>query len=110
MDLGDIIEALTPVVAERPDATVRHGFDPKSAGSWRGSYSELSFYSAKNVLLADMLNALINAIGETYEGYKGGMFTMHESCDVYMDGHENFFGDRISWSLVRYWIDEAYAA
>ena len=106
MTLGEIIKRLAPVAESHPDAVIRHAFDPDTAHSWRGDYFKLSFDPAENVRLADMVAALFDAIGETYDGYKGGEYTMHETTAVYMDEWGTCSGNAIGSHLVEYWIEE----
>src|SRR5690606_4249490 len=44
--------------------------------SYRGYYEELAFEPAQDMTVAQMLAAARRALGNTYEGYKGGHFTM----------------------------------
>jgi len=50
--------------------------------SWRGSYAELAFEPVVNVSINTMLEHARSAIGESYNGYKGGVYTM--SGDTYL--------------------------
>lgn len=103
MWLGEIIEALDTAIAEGGDREVRWGFDPKRPHSWRGSYSELSFPPAEGVTLSAMSDALKDALDKTFEGYKGGDFTMHLATEVYIDPYGSCPGNRIGQSLIAYW-------
>lgn len=103
MYLKEIIDALELIVETNPEARVRLGFDPASAHSWRGSYSELSFNPATDVSLAEMLEALKSARGKTFVGYKGGDFTMGDYTEVYIDPYSECPGNRISQALIAYW-------
>lgn len=40
--------------------------------SWRGDYSQLAFYTAKNITVGDMLINAKSALGNTFTGWKGG--------------------------------------
>lgn len=52
--------------------------------SYRGYYDQLAFEPARNVRVADMLDCAREALGATYEGYKGGDYTMGEYTDVWL--------------------------
>lgn len=77
--LGELIEALE---AADPALTVPIGFGRPH--SWRGDYSELAFDPAADTTVADMLAAARSAVGATYEGWKGGDFTMSLHTSVYL--------------------------
>ena len=53
--------------------------------SWRGSYDELSFEPTKNVTINNMLVNAIDAVGCTFEGWKGGEFEMNENTKIHSD-------------------------
>lgn len=54
--------------------------------SYRGYYTELGIemYTDKNSTVGDFISVLNSAYGETYEGYKGGNFTMGGTSRVYV--------------------------
>lgn len=95
MTLGELIEALE---AADPTRTVRHGFTHPH--SYRGYYNELAFEPASNVTVADMLADARSALYATYEGWKGGDFTMHGHTDCWLSGEGCASGDTISALLV----------
>lgn len=103
MYLIEIIAALDKAIEERGDRAVQWGFDPTSAHSWRGSYSELSFEPVEGASLVEMRDALKAANGKTFGGWKGGDFTMHDYTEVYIDPRGESHGNRIGHSLVAYW-------
>lgn len=53
--------------------------------SWRGSYDELSFEPVDNTTVGEMLQAAKSAVGETYQGWKGGDYTMTLDTEVNID-------------------------
>ncbi len=79
MELGELITAL-----EQADArlVVPSGFT--NPHSYRGYYDELAFEPAANVTVAAMLADARSALGATYQGYKGGDFTMREHTDCWL--------------------------
>jgi hypothetical protein len=79
MTLGELIKALE---AEDPDLIVPHGFG--NPHSFRGDYHELAFEPRSNARLGDMLADARSALGATYEGWKGGEFTMREWTDCWL--------------------------
>ena len=73
MSLGSIISRLR---REDQQRVVPLGF--KNPHSYRGYYEDLAFEPAENVAVAEMLKAAESAVGQTFEGYKGGTFKMNE--------------------------------
>ena len=71
MSLGGIIARLE---REDPERILPIGFaDPHS---YRGYYEQLAFEPRRNISIGDVLEAARSALGATYEGYKGGEYTM----------------------------------
>lgn len=72
LTLADVIDRL----AAEPDQArvVPVGFH--NPHSYRGFYDELAFEVTENITVADMLAAARSADGTTYQGWKGGDFTM----------------------------------
>jgi hypothetical protein len=75
--LGELIDRLE---GQNPDTVIRYGFTEPH--SYRGDYSELAFEPAENVRVGDMLMAARAALGATFQGWKGGDYTMadYTSC------------------------------
>jgi hypothetical protein len=80
--LGQLIETL-----ESADQTlvVADGFTKPD--SWRGVYAFLRFGPARNTVVSDMLAHARSAVGATFEGYKGGNYTMNRETPVFIDGY-----------------------
>ena len=92
--LGELILKLETV----KDKSVNIHFDfehayPTELGSWRGSYEELAiefeFEEGSYPIVADFLKQLRDAIGATYQGYKGGEFTMGKNTPVWVANYGN---------------------
>ena len=74
--LGKMIEALHDVPGGIP-VQFADGSYPSRPHSYRGYYSDLSFGASEEpVTASDFLRRCRSAVGETYEGYKGGDFIM----------------------------------
>lgn len=75
--LGDLVAALE---AETDEFPVVYDFDeasPSAPESYRGYYSDLSFPpSPAPMTVGELLKEAKDAIGHTFEGYKGGDFEM----------------------------------
>jgi hypothetical protein len=77
--LGELIKALE---AEDPRKVLPDGFS--NPHRWRGDYMDLAFEPAKNVTVAAMLADAKRSLGATFEGYKGGEYTMEEYTDCWL--------------------------
>lgn len=78
MYLKHLIERLEKEPADK----VVLGF--KHPHSYRGYYEDLAFEPAQNVTVGEMLAAARSAVGSTYEGWKGGDYTMSEWSSVWI--------------------------
>lgn len=73
LNLREVINMLSDA---DPNKVVRDGFAHPM--SYRGSYDQLAFAPASNVTVGSMLEHAKSALGATFEGYKGGEYTMTE--------------------------------
>jgi hypothetical protein len=99
MNLKELID----ILEKSPQyLVVPRGFG--SPHSWRGIYSELAFEPEENVSVAHMLEAAKSAVGTTYEGYKGGDFTVTESTEVHVEEYgmgKDLIGEMFMWYMLR---------
>ncbi len=102
MNLGDLI---TRLEAADPDQTARHGFTHPH--SYRGDYMDLAFEPAIDVTVADMLAAARSAIGATFQGWKGGDFTMTEHTWCWLSQEGDASGETISALLLELMLQPA---
>lgn len=77
MTLGKLIERLESMP---PDVTVERISEPHS---YRGYYSDLAFEPCGMVAVKDVLEICRKAMGEVFEGYKGGDFQMGRNTPVW---------------------------
>lgn len=75
--------------------------------SWRGDYSCVAFAPVENISVKDMLENAQMALGETFTGYKGGDYLMHEHSKCYIDDYGEWNGDKIGPVLVAYLTGKA---
>jgi hypothetical protein len=70
-----------------PNSICKLGFH--NPHSYRGYYEDLCFEPAENVPVGIMLLAAKESLGKTFEGYKGGSFTMEDytTCWLGYYGH-----------------------
>jgi hypothetical protein len=78
--LGQLIDTLT--LADQA-LVVPDGFG--TADSWRGVYAFLRFNPERNTVVADMLVNAHLALGKTFQGYKGGDWTMTRDTPCFID-------------------------
>ncbi|MCX3059572.1 hypothetical protein [Streptomyces beihaiensis] len=97
MDLGDLITTLE--VAD-PTLVVQHGF--ANPHSYRGDYMDLAFEPAESITVGGMLAAARSALGATYEGWKGGQYTMGEHTWCWLSQEGDASGETISPLLLEY--------
>jgi len=82
MKLSKLIYKLKQAYYKNPNAILRSGFNKPH--SYRGYYEQLAFEPAENVPLKQMLDLAIAANGATYEGWKGGQYTMNLDTTVWI--------------------------
>lgn len=95
MQLGELI---TRLEAANPDQIVAHGFH--NPHSYRGDYYDLAFEPTADITVADMLEAARSAVGTTYQGWKGGDFTMSEHSWCWLSDEGDASGETISPLLL----------
>lgn len=96
--LSVLIEALELMPQ---DGVLPHGFGEPI--SYRGYYEDLAFLPVRNAKVSDMLAHAKGALGKTFEGYKGGDFTMHEYTAVWIAEYGTSAGDKIGPTLINMW-------
>lgn len=79
MTLGELIAALE---AADPALVLPLGFSHPH--SWRGVYSDLAFEPTANVTVGAMLADARSALGNTYQGWKGGDYTMDAYTECWL--------------------------
>jgi hypothetical protein len=99
MNLTTLIKKLEALPKNK---IIQHGFG--APYSYRGIYEEVAFEPRNNTTVGEMLTYAEEAKGSTYQGWKGGSFTMDglSSCNIAIEG-ECSDGDAISPTLMRYW-------
>ncbi|MCM2391730.1 hypothetical protein [Streptomyces albipurpureus] len=95
MTLDELIVLLESV---DPGKVVRRGFN--NPHSYRGYYDELAFEPAWDTTVAEMLEAVRSAKGATYEGWKGGEFTMSGYTECWLSIEGSASGETLGRTLV----------
>lgn len=98
MTLGNLIGWLEK---QDPNLRVKDGFGKPHSD--RGSYDELAFAPKPTAKLRSMLKHAKSALGKTFEGYKGGDYTMNKFTSVYI-GEWGSCGDEITPITFKYWL------
>ena len=100
--LGELIEWLG-----QQDGTkvVPYGFGKPR--SYRGYYEDVAFEPAQNVTFAFMLENAKAALGSTFQGYKGGDYTMHEYTNCWIAEYGTSEGDKIGPTIKALWLATA---
>lgn len=102
-----LTELIKRLEQEDPELILSPGWH--NPHSWRGSYSELAFEPKGSATVGECLVAARSADGATYQGWKGGDYTMHGFSDVYL-AERGEIGDAMSGLLLDLLIEKAKAA
>ena len=102
MGLQELIDALA---AADQDYIAPLGFGHPN--SYRGNYSCVAFTPEENVTVAWMLEHAKSALGATFEGWKGGEYTMDKYTDCYIAHDGESGGDKIGPVLIAYLTGKA---
>lgn len=93
--LEELINVLESV---EPERILPVGFSRPH--SYRGYYRDLAFCVARNVSVREMLYAARSAMGETFQGWKGGDYTMDKYTDVWLVTEEGDTGESLGSMLL----------
>lgn len=106
MQLQDVIAVLRKAVEERGASyEVQFGFC--NPHSYRGYYRELAFEPSGTTTIGSMLEAAEGADGATYEGWKGGDFTMSDYSDCHI-AVEGDCGEELSPLELAFMLESSY--
>lgn len=100
MILQELIDFLK---ARDPAIVAPIGFH--SPHSYRGYYQELAFEPLEHATVKEMLVCARSALGKTFEGYKGGSYTMGPHTTVYLSEYGTT-GEEIGSILLQYMVGE----
>ncbi|KKN30668.1 hypothetical protein LCGC14_0831770 [marine sediment metagenome] len=110
LTLGELILRLEPLLQdEKADNPRKVVYDfgqlyPTRIDSWRGIYAELALdfenrdsgQSHGPMFMIDFHKMLIDTVGKTFEGYKGGGFVMSRQTPIWVANH----GDSDNTALI----------
>lgn len=100
LNLGEVIAWLENV---HPAKVLPIGF--RDPCSYRGDYYDLAFEIRRDVRVADMLADARSALGKTFQGYKGGDYTMRESTPVWLVPDYSCCGESLGALLMTALVD-----
>jgi len=90
MKLGDFIDALAAVADQTLPLVLRNGDGVHRFMSYRGYYEDLWISPrADKKTVAEVLAQARAALGEIFEGYKGGDYPMHKGSILWVAGYGN---------------------
>lgn len=88
MTLGELIVRLRSL----PGEMKLYGIEA-NPDSYRGYYSDLAFPPAApgdpTITVAELLGVCLDAVGRTFDGYKGGEFTMTKTTPLWLAHYGN---------------------
>jgi len=91
-------ELITALEVEDPSKVLPLGFS--NPHSWRWDYSELAFEPTADVAVGSMLADARAARGVTFQGWKGGEYTMVGSTECHLDEQGHVDGETIGPVLL----------
>lgn len=84
LTLGALIRKLEAIEDKSLPVAYLDGGYPDEANSYRGYYSDLSFDRTNEAVSVEKFLATAKAaLGETFTGYKGGEFKMHDKTPLW---------------------------
>ena len=96
MRLGELIKVLEAVPAGT-EVVYSDGTIPRRFYSWRGDYSQLTLSpDGEGITAGELLALAQDAVGATFEGYKGGDFVMDADSPLYADDN----GDANGYAIL----------
>ena len=99
LSLDDLIAALEAV---DPARVLPYGFhDPHS---YRGHYEQLAFCLTTNISVGTMLESARYALGATYQGWKGGDYTMSGYTECWLVAERGDCGESIGFVLLAFML------
>lgn len=97
-----LMELIERLEKEDPKKTLARGFD--NPHSYRGYYDQLAFEPCEGpITVGRLLQFARSALGATYQGWKGGDFTMgpYTDCHLAEVGHT---GEELGPTLLGYML------
>lgn len=97
LTLGDAVKALEPFKDSDAEVRFSDGSSFIDIDSYRGYYSDLALEPSKTPITAAMAHKLLSAaIGQTFDGCKGGEYVMSESTPLWRSSYGRASGIAIT--------------
>lgn len=103
MVLGELIELLEQY---DPSISIPRGFGEPM--SYRGYYEQLAFEHCENTTIGEMLEHAKSALNTTFEGYKGGQYTMNEYSECWVANYGSVSGTMITPFLIDLMVNKGF--
>jgi hypothetical protein len=103
--LAEFIDALDRHPDHLP-VRFQNGSVPRAFKSWRGDYAQLTLtpgMAERPITVAQLRHLAESCIGETFQGYKGGDFTMSRHTALYADDWGEYNEYRIEAVIQDEW-------
>jgi hypothetical protein len=97
-----LTELIDRLKVEDPAKVLRLGFNHPHA--YRGYYHDLAFELARSVTVGEMLAAAESAARATFQGWKGGDYTMGEWTPTWLVTEEGDCGESLGAVLLEYML------
>lgn len=96
--LGELLDWLASLPPDNEIVFDFCQFSPGEMNSSRGDYSKLaiSWLNGKTVTAQELLNRYRPMVGATFQGYKGGNYTMDRDTQVWVDEWGSWTGTAIT--------------
>ena len=103
--LGQFVSALERLDQKKPIRFDFGAFVPDGVASYRGNYADLAigFKHWKEVTVAELLADCKDAIGNDFEGYKGGIYTMRGDSRLWVANYGESSGTVIKKIKLDEW-------
>lgn len=96
LTLGGLIKKLNAIEDKSLVVAFSDGNHPGAPDSYRGYYSDLSFCNSdKPITVGHFLDEANACLGETFMGYKGGDYVMHEKTPLWRAEYGHSGGEPI---------------
>lgn len=102
------LETIIEILEKEEDQTLVCPLGFGDPHSYRGFYEDVAFPPKENVTVGEMLRSAKSAVGKTFEGYKGGEFTMSKSSYCWL-AKRGDTGETLGPILLRLMLDYAKA-
>lgn len=99
------VQEIIDILKKYPESKeLKFGFT--NPHSYRGNYFDVAFVLTIGSTVHETLDVVNSVIGETFTGYKGGDYEMHEYTDCYLAQYGSS-GEEVTMFTLAYMLDDA---